>query len=87
MSLNSLRSAGSVFLHVLRSGVRAGVYVSQLLSGGGQVFRELGETEVGAVHHVCLTATLGRTHWLTVTVIAQTPVFSTYTHTHTHTHH
>lgn len=66
---------GNQTVHVCSAGVC--VYGSQLFSGGGQVFGELGEAEVGAVDHICLTATLSRTHRLTVTLIAQTPVFST----------
>lgn len=58
--------------------LQALVDVSQLFSGGRQVFGELSEAEVGTIDHICLAAALGRTHWLTVTLVAQTPVFSTW---------
>lgn len=50
------------------------VSVSQLFSGGRQVFWERGESEVGAVDHVGLAATFGGTDGLTVTLVAQPPV-------------
>lgn len=57
------------------------VCVSQLFSRGRQVFRELGEAEVGAVDHVGLTATFSRTHWFTVTLVVQTSVLGAWTQT------
>lgn len=52
---------------------------SQLFGGGRQVLGELGEAQVGAVHHVGLTAALGGTHGFAVTLVAQTPVARTWT--------
>ena len=63
--------------------------VLQLSGGGRDVFWDLGELQVGAVHHVGLTATLSRTHRVTVTLIIQTRVlgaWGTHTHTRTNTH-
>lgn len=56
------------------------VCVSQLFGGGGEVFGELGEPEVGAVDHVGFTATLSRTHRLAVALVVQTPVFGSWKH-------
>lgn len=41
------------------------------------MLRDLGELQVGAVHHVGLTAALGRTHWITVAGIIQAGVLCT----------
>jgi len=41
------------------------------------VLRDLGELQVGAVHHVRLTAAFGWTYWITVTGIVQTGVLCT----------
>lgn len=38
---------------------------------------DLGELQVGAVHHVRLTAALGRTHRVTVACVIQTGVLCT----------
>lgn len=43
------------------------------------MFRELSEAQVGTINHIGFTATFSRTHWLNVTLIAQTPVLSTCT--------
>lgn len=43
------------------------------------MLRDLGKLQVGAVHHVRLTAALGRTHWITVTGIIQTGFLCTCT--------
>lgn len=38
---------------------------------------DLGELQVGAVHHVGLAAALGGTHWVTVAGVIQTGVLCT----------
>lgn len=46
----------------------------QFTGGCWDVLRDLGELQVGAVHHVGLAAALGRTHWIAVAGIIQTGV-------------
>ena len=43
----------------------------QLSGGGWDVFRDLGETQVGAVHHVGLAAALGWTDRVVVALVVQ----------------
>lgn len=47
----------------------------QLCGGGWDVFRDLGETQIGAVHDVGFTAALGRADRLIVAFIVQPGVF------------
>jgi len=43
----------------------------QFTGGCGDVLRDLGQLQVGAVHNIWLTAAFRRTHWITVTDIIQ----------------
>lgn len=49
----------------------------QFAGGCGDVLGDLGELQVGAVHHVGLTAALWRAHGITVTGVIQTGVLRT----------
>lgn len=48
----------------------------QLGGGGRDVFRDLGEAQIGAVHHVGFTAALGWADWFIVAFIVQPGVLS-----------
>lgn len=47
---------------------------SQFGGGGRDVLRDLGEAQVGAVHHISLAAALGRTHWVIAALRVQAGV-------------
>lgn len=49
----------------------------QFTGGCRDVLGDLGELQVGAVHHVGLTAALWRTHWIAVAGIIQAGVLGT----------
>lgn len=71
-------SAHSVSLSLFLSAISFFPDSLQFSGGWRDVLGDLCELQVGAVHYVRLTATLGRTHWITVTGIIQTGVLCTW---------